>query len=103
MVGVYYFYLTIMAREKGNLGIYETKVKCQTASGRRSFSYFVLTYPPLEDGCSDSEDDRSDSEDSGDDWSDPEDNLSIEGMELRKKNAACRGYDFHTPYGFDGP
>ncbi|PWA98035.1 30S ribosomal protein S15 [Artemisia annua] len=103
----YYFYMTIEAVEEGKLGVYETKVRLEWDDGSKSLSNFVLTdrtprgkkkrvnagkrkrVKPIQ---------MTDP----DDWCDPmEDKFS--GMKPRSKTASCMGYDYHTPWGFEGP
>ncbi|XP_071697904.1 uncharacterized protein [Rutidosis leptorrhynchoides] len=122
-VYTYYFYMTMKAFEKGKEGLYETKVVCEmprdVPDGCKRLSRFVLTEPeptptptPIhkeiaaevllteEDKCKEVTCSSSSESEDEDRYGNPG---SRTGMIRRRKGATCRGYDFYTPRGFDGP
>ncbi|GKE06051.1 hypothetical protein Tco_1398069, partial [Tanacetum coccineum] len=95
----YYFYMTIEAIEEGKLGVYETKVRLEWEDGRKSLCNFLLTDRTPRGKKKRVK--RIQMTDPGN-WFDPmEDEYT--GMKHRSKSASCMGYDYRTPWGFEGP
>ncbi|GJW01464.1 hypothetical protein Tco_1556715 [Tanacetum coccineum] len=76
----YYFTVTIEAFEERKLGVYEAKVRLKIDDGSKTLGKFFLTDRKPLDG-----------------WIHHPDRNRHSGMQCRRKNVACRGYDFRNP------
>ncbi|PWA81154.1 hypothetical protein CTI12_AA190460 [Artemisia annua] len=95
--------MTIEAIEEEKYGVYETKVKLKWDDGRKSLSNFVLTdRTPC--GNKDNLNRKVCVTPSVPVhlWNDPMGD-KFTGMVPRSKRVNCVGYDYHTPWGFEGP